>query len=127
MVLSGAVGWLASFRLTVDDRRLLSAPGCRPPSDISPVVSCGSVMSSPRGGLFGFPDTLIGLGAFAAVAALGVTAHCLERGVVPSPRGVRDVVRVIHGMLLAAWHALIALLVPTRFRPYWSSPPRAVT
>ncbi|MGV9938462.1 vitamin K epoxide reductase family protein [Streptomyces sp. NPDC003401] len=71
MTLTGAVGWLASFQLTVDDWRLLRDPAYRPPCNISPVVSCGSVMSSPQGSLFGFPNMLLGLGAFAAVTALG--------------------------------------------------------
>ncbi|CAM5614795.1 hypothetical protein SHIRM173S_04209 [Streptomyces hirsutus] len=74
LLLTGLAGWLASFRLTVDDWRLLRNPAYRPPCDLSPVVSCGSVMSSPQGSLFGFPNMLLGLGAFAAVAALGVAA-----------------------------------------------------
>ncbi|MFB7331301.1 vitamin K epoxide reductase family protein [Streptomyces adustus] len=72
MLLAGVVGRLASFQLTVDDWRLLKDPSYRPPCNISPVVSCGSVMSSAQGSLFGFPDMLLGPGAFAAVAALGV-------------------------------------------------------
>lgn len=72
MVLTGTVGWLASFQLTVDDWRLLRDPGYQPPCNISPVVSCGSVMSSPQGSLLGFPNMLLGLGAFAAVTALGI-------------------------------------------------------
>ncbi|MCZ4609638.1 hypothetical protein O3S80_38905, partial [Streptomyces sp. Lzd4kr] len=62
MVLTGIVGWLASFQLTLDYWRSLRDPGYRPPCNISPVVSCGSVMSSP----------LLGLCAFAAVTALGI-------------------------------------------------------
>ncbi|RMB84092.1 Vitamin K epoxide reductase [Streptomyces shenzhenensis] len=180
MVLTGVVGWLASFQLTVDGWRLLGDPAYRPPCDISPVVTCGSVMSSRQGSLFGFPNMLLGLGAFAAVAALGVavlagarlhrrlwlaldagalagvvfvhwligqslyelnkicpycavvwvvtiglfwcvTLHCLEHGVVPAPRGVLEVLRDTHWLLLTAWYGVIALLVLTRFWPYWSS------
>ncbi len=72
MTLTGAVGWLASLRLAVDDWRLLEDPDYVPSCDISPVVGCGSAMASPQGNLLGFPNMLIGLGAFAAVAALGV-------------------------------------------------------
>ncbi|MFF8633551.1 vitamin K epoxide reductase family protein [Streptomyces pilosus] len=180
MVLTGIAGWLASFQLTVDDWRLLRDPAYQPPCNISPVVSCGSVMSSPQGSLFGFPNMLLGLGAFAAVTALGiavlsgarlhrrlwlaldagalaavvfthwligqslyelsklcpycavvwiatialfwyVTVHCLGQGVVPVSRGVLEVVRDTHWMLLGAWYGIIALLVLTRFWPYWSS------
>lgn len=180
MVLTGAVGWLASFQLTVDDWRLLRDPGYRPACNLSPVVSCGSVMSSPQGSVLGFPNMLLGLGAFAAVTALGVTVlcgarlprrlwlaldagalagvvfahwligqslyelnklcpycavvwivtiglfwyvtlHCLEQGIVPAPRALLDVLRDTHWMLLVTWYAVIALLVLTRFWPYWSS------
>ncbi|MCQ8828396.1 vitamin K epoxide reductase family protein [Streptomyces malaysiensis] len=72
LALTGAIGWLASFQLTVDDWRLLKDPAYRPPCDISPIVSCGSVMSSPEGSVFGFPNMLLGLGAFAAIAGLGL-------------------------------------------------------
>jgi hypothetical protein len=34
---------------------------------------------------------------------------------------VPAVVRDTHWMLLAAWYGVIALLVLTRFWPYWSS------
>ncbi|GAA3480687.1 vitamin K epoxide reductase family protein [Streptomyces yanii] len=180
MLVTGIVGWLASFQLTVDDWRLLKDPAYQPPCNISPVVSCGSVMSSAQGSLFGFPNMLLGLGAFAAVTALGVAVlcgahlhrrlwlaldagallgvvfvhwligqslyqlgkicpycalvwvatialfwyvmlHCLERGIVPVPRGVLEVVRDTHWLLLAAWYGVIALLVLTRLWPYWSS------
>ncbi|MEU0217167.1 vitamin K epoxide reductase family protein, partial [Streptomyces sp. NPDC006265] len=50
-----------------------------------------------------------------------VTLHCLEQGIVPVPRGVLEVVRDTHWMLLAAWYGVIALLALTRFWPYWSS------
>ncbi|MFD3484870.1 vitamin K epoxide reductase family protein [Streptomyces sp. NPDC058665] len=180
MVLTGIVGWLASFQLTLDDWRLLKDPAYQPPCDISPVVSCGSVMSSAQGSLFGFPNMLLGLGAFAAVTALGVavlcgarlhrrlwlalgagalvgvvfvhwligqslyelnkicpycavvwvvtialfwylTLHALEQGMVSAPRGVLEVVRDTHWMMLGAWYGVIALLVLTRFWSYWSS------
>lgn len=180
MLLTGIAGWLTSFQLTVDDWRLLRDPTYSPPCDISPVVSCGSVMSSAQGRVFGFPNMLLGLGAFAAVAVLGVavltgsrlgrglwlaldagalagvvfvhwliaqslyeldricpycagiwvstialfwyvTVHCLERGHLPAPRPVLTLVGESHWMLLIAWYGVIALLVLTRFWPYWSS------
>src|SRR5262249_37639546 len=67
MVVTGIVGWLAAFQLSVDDWRLLKDPSYQPACNISPIVSCGSVMSSPEGSVFGFPNMLLGLGAFAAV------------------------------------------------------------
>ncbi|MFE1285617.1 vitamin K epoxide reductase family protein [Streptomyces sp. NPDC058751] len=83
MLLTGIAGWLASLQLAVDDWRLLRDPAYTPPCDISPVVSCGSVMSSSQGSVFGFPNMLLGVAAFAAVAALGaavLTGARLHRG-----------------------------------------------
>ena len=55
-------------------------------------------------------------------AAPGVPQNfCMEQGVVPVPRGVLEVVRDTHSMLLGAWYGIIVLLVLTRFLPYWSS------
>ncbi|OIJ66842.1 vitamin K epoxide reductase family protein [Streptomyces mangrovisoli] len=72
LLLTGIAGWLASFELAVDDWRLLRDPGYTPPCNLSPVVNCGSVMSSAEGHVFGFPNMLLGLGAFAVVAVLGM-------------------------------------------------------
>jgi hypothetical protein len=49
-----------------------------------------------------------------------LTAHCLERGIVPVSERVRAVVRDTHWILLGAWYGAIALLVLTRFWTYWS-------
>ncbi|WP_324787269.1 vitamin K epoxide reductase family protein [Streptomyces sp. H51] len=72
MTVTGLVGWFASFQLTVIDWRVLKDPAYQPLCDVSPVVGCGSAMSSPQGNLFGFPNMLLGLSAFAVVAVLGV-------------------------------------------------------
>lgn len=74
ITVTGVVGWLASLRLTVDDWRLLKDPAYQPSCDISPVIGCGSAMASWQGNLFGFPNMLLGIGAFAAVTALGIAA-----------------------------------------------------
>lgn len=82
LIALGVIGWLASFQLAVDHWHILKNPGYRPGCNISPVVGCGSVMSSPQANLFGFPNMLLGLGAFAAVTALGavlVTGGRLHR------------------------------------------------
>ncbi|MFF9624789.1 vitamin K epoxide reductase family protein [Streptomyces griseosporeus] len=183
LMLTEVVGWLASFELTVDDWQLLRNPAYRPPCNISPVVSCGSVMSSAEGSVFGFPNMLLGLGAFAAVAVLGlavltgarlhrglwlalnagalagvvfvhwlmyrslfvlgllcpycaavwvvtialfwyVTLRNLKHGVIPVPASGRSVLALVldtHGILLATWYGVIAVLVLTRFWAYWSS------
>jgi len=68
----GAVGLLAALALTVDRIRLLEDPSYIPSCDLSPVLSCGSVMSSEQASLLGFPNPILGLVGFSVVVTLGV-------------------------------------------------------
>jgi uncharacterized membrane protein len=58
--------------LIIDRIRLLVNPEFVPSCSISPVLSCGSIMSSPQAEAFGFPNPLIGLVTFPVLATLGV-------------------------------------------------------
>ena len=76
LVVTGAVGLLASFVLSVDKVQQLqdklagkeSVFGC----DFSVWVSCSSVMASPQSAAFGFPNAFLGVTGFAVVLTLGV-------------------------------------------------------
>ena len=81
LVLGGAIGTAAAFALMVDRIALLKDPTFIPSCSISPLLSCGSVMSSPQAEVFGFPNPLIGLAAFPVVATVGGVA--LGGGAVP--------------------------------------------
>jgi uncharacterized membrane protein len=81
LVLGGAIGTAAAFTLMVDRIALLKDPAFVPSCSISPLLSCGSVMTSPQAELFGFPNPLIGLVAFPVVATVGGIA--LGGGTVP--------------------------------------------
>ncbi|MFI7068884.1 vitamin K epoxide reductase family protein [Micromonospora sediminicola] len=69
----GAVGLLAAATLTVEKINLLADPGYVPSCSINPILSCGSVMTTPQAEAFGIPNPLIGIAGFAAVATIGVT------------------------------------------------------
>lgn len=71
LVLLGGAGLAASFTLTVDKLRIVADPTFTPGCDLNPVLSCGSVMVTDQAEVFGFPNSLIGLVAFAAVVTLG--------------------------------------------------------
>ncbi|WP_079110341.1 vitamin K epoxide reductase family protein [Streptomyces roseifaciens] len=71
LAVSGALGLLASFVITVDKFRLLEDPGFRPACSINPVLSCTSVMSSPQASVFGFANPLLGLAGYGAVTVIG--------------------------------------------------------
>lgn len=71
LIIFGAVGWIASFGLTLERIKVAGDPGAATACDISPFLSCKSVMLSEQAALFGFPNPLIGLAAFFAPIVVG--------------------------------------------------------
>ncbi|GII96894.1 vitamin K epoxide reductase family protein [Sinosporangium siamense] len=71
LLIGGAVGLLAAFVLTIERIALLKNPEYVPSCSINPVLSCGSVMTTPQAELFGFPNPLLGIAGFAIVTAVG--------------------------------------------------------
>lgn len=72
LILTGVVGLLSSFALTVDKITLLANPDAVLGCDLNPFFSCGSVMTYPQSEIFGFPNQLIGVVAFVVPIVLGV-------------------------------------------------------
>ncbi|MFI6848169.1 vitamin K epoxide reductase family protein [Kitasatospora sp. NBC_00085] len=71
VLLGALIGLAASAVLTFDKLRILEDPSYIPSCNLNPVISCGSVMRTEQAGVFGFPNPLIGLAAFGALAAVG--------------------------------------------------------
>lgn len=72
LVIAGTIGMAAATQLTIEKIRLLSDPNYIPSCSLNPILSCGSVMSSPQAAAFGFPNSLIGIASFAAVLTIGM-------------------------------------------------------
>jgi uncharacterized membrane protein len=72
LIVVGAIGDVCSFIISLDKIKLLENPAFKPSCDLNPIVSCGSVMSSHQGSLFGFPNPWIGLAGFSVLVTLGV-------------------------------------------------------
>ena len=76
LVVTGAIGLVASFILSVDKVQQLQDKIAGEDSvfacDFSVWVSCSSVMASEQSELFGFPNSFIGIVGFAVVLTLGV-------------------------------------------------------
>ncbi|CAG7655228.1 vitamin K epoxide reductase family protein [Actinacidiphila bryophytorum] len=76
LLISGALGLLASFVITDDKFRLLQAKldgktlhlSC----SLNPVISCGDVMQSDQAHVFGFQNPIIGLAAFPVLMTLAM-------------------------------------------------------
>ena len=68
------IGLIASGTLTVEKIELLVNPSYVPSCNINPIISCGSVMTTPQASALGFPNPLIGIAAFSIVIVTGVLA-----------------------------------------------------
>jgi uncharacterized membrane protein len=82
ILIAGLAGLIASATLSVEKIELLINPAYVPSCNLNPVVACGSVMTTPQASAFGFPNSLIGIAAFAVVTVTGV----LTVAKVPLPR-----------------------------------------
>lgn len=65
------MGWVASFGLTLERLAVMADPDRITSCDLSPFISCKSVMLSEQAALLGFPNPLIGLTAFFAPVVVG--------------------------------------------------------
>jgi uncharacterized membrane protein len=74
VLIAGVVGLVASAALTVEKIAILRNPSYVPSCNFNPIVSCGSVMTTPQASVFGFPNSLIGIAAFSVVVVSGVLA-----------------------------------------------------
>ncbi|PRY15098.1 vitamin K epoxide reductase family protein [Kineococcus rhizosphaerae] len=72
LVIGGILGFVAAFTLTVERIKLAEDPGYVPSCSLNPIISCGNVMVTEQARVFGFPNPLIGIAAFAVSVFLGV-------------------------------------------------------
>lgn len=72
LTILGAIGFLAAFVLTNEKIELIKNPSYQAPCNISPLISCTSVMKTPQAELFGFPNSLLGIAGFAIVVTVGM-------------------------------------------------------
>lgn len=71
LLVGGGVGWLAAFVLMVEKVALLEDSSYTPSCNLSPILSCGSVMITEQAEAFGFANPLLGITGFAIVTATG--------------------------------------------------------
>ena len=71
IIIAGAVSWLAAGQLVLERLELFKNPDYITSCDINPWISCGTVMKSWQGALFGFPNPLLGIVGFGVVITIG--------------------------------------------------------
>lgn len=74
LLVTGVIGWIASAILVLERLELYRDPDHVTSCDINPWVSCGQVMGTWQSELFGFPNPLIGIVAFAVVITTAMAA-----------------------------------------------------
>ena len=72
MLIGAVSGFIASFLLTIDKIKILKDANFNPSCNISETLNCKSVMLSKQAEVFGFPNSLIGIGAFAIFVAIAL-------------------------------------------------------
>ena len=70
-IVAGAIALLFSFLISFEKMQLIADPNYVPPCDVSPFISCGSVMQTPQAAVFGFPNSWIGIAGFSIVVTIG--------------------------------------------------------
>lgn len=78
LIICGTLGLAAAAIITIEKIQLLENPDTQFICDLNPIISCGSVMSSPQSNAFGFPNPLIGIAAWPIVIMTGV--FLLQKG-----------------------------------------------
>lgn len=71
-VVGGGIGLVVSFVLMVEKIALLDDPSYVPTCSLNPVLSCGSVMTTPQAAAFGVANPLLGIAGFAMLVTAGV-------------------------------------------------------
>jgi uncharacterized membrane protein len=72
LVITGAMGLLAAWVITLDKFKLLEDPNFTPGCSLNPVVSCGNIMKSAQASAFGFPNPMLGLATYPVVMGIGL-------------------------------------------------------
>ncbi|MEV6669623.1 vitamin K epoxide reductase family protein [Streptomyces sp. NPDC051162] len=72
LVVTGAMGLLAAWVITLDKFKLLEDPNFVPGCSLNPIVSCGNIMQSKQAAAFGFPNPMLGLVCYGIIIAIGL-------------------------------------------------------
>lgn len=72
LVITGAVGLLASLALSIEKIEKMQNPSTGLSCDFSVLVQCSANLDSPQGAVFGFPNPYLGLIGFSLVLCVGV-------------------------------------------------------
>ena len=116
LTIGGVLGFVAAFTLTIERFKLAEDPGYAPSCNISPILSCGSVMATDQAAAFGFPNPLIGIAAFALSLLIGLLV--LSRTALPRWVERGYLVGITLGMVFVGWLIVQSLYSIHALCPY---------
>ncbi|QCB51310.1 vitamin K epoxide reductase family protein [Rhodococcus sp. PAMC28707] len=113
LLAGGLTGLITAVVLTVEKFALALDPDYAPTCSMNPVLNCGSVMATPQASTFGFPNSLLGIGGFAVVAAVGaalLAGAAFDRWFwVATQVGVTVAVVFVHWLIVQSLYEIGAL------------------
>lgn len=71
LLVGGLIGIFCAGILTTEKIQLIEHPHSQLSCDLNPIIACGSVINTKQAAAFGFPNPMLGLVGFAAVATVG--------------------------------------------------------
>lgn len=116
LAIGGAFGLLAAFILAVERISLLEHPNQALSCDLNPLVSCGQVMQSWQGELFGFSNPFLGVAAFPIVVTIGVAV--LAGAQLPRWMWVGLWIGTLGGAVFVTWLFTQSVYVIEKLCPY---------
>lgn len=101
LLIGGTIGLVAAFTLMVEKLHVLTDPTYVPSCTMDAVLSCTDVMMSDQAGVFGFPNPLLGIGAFPVLMVLG--ALLVARVRLPDWVWLGLQIGVVLGLVFVGW------------------------
>lgn len=116
MAFGGFIGTISAAILVIEKVNLLENPGKSLNCDVNPIVGCGNVINTDQASVFGFPNPIMGVAAFAILATLGVLL--LARVALPTFVWVGLQVGVVFGLGFVTWLQYQSLYEINALCPY---------
>ncbi|MEK7626302.1 MAG: vitamin K epoxide reductase family protein [Patescibacteria group bacterium] len=109
LLIGGSVGLFAAFASSVELTKSLKDPSYNPLCSINPIISCGSVLDSHQGFIFGFSNSYLGMIAFSIV--LGIVACLFAGAKLPNWFWKLFLIGISFGFIFALWLITQSLFV----------------
>jgi len=116
LIVGSLIGLWASFMLTVDTFQFIQNPNVVLPCNINPFISCTAIASQWQSHIFGFPNSLLGIVAFAMLFAIGIMLF--SGGRAKKPLWLLVNLGTILAMIFVIWFFYESVFVIGKLCPY---------